>query len=60
VASVATLALRLEDFLIDPFKEFSKIVQVVAVDLDLSRSRAAPPRTDKEKPSIQKLHQWAE
>jgi hypothetical protein len=41
----ATLALRLEDFMIDPLKEFSKIVEVMSVDLDLSRSRVAPPRT---------------
>jgi hypothetical protein len=41
----ATLTLRLEDFAIDPFKEFSKIVQVMSVDLDLSRLRVAPPRT---------------
>ena len=33
----ATLTLRLEDFMIDPFKEFSKIVEVMSVDLDLSR-----------------------
>jgi hypothetical protein len=41
----ATLALRLEDFVVDPFKEFSKIVEVMAVDVDLSRSCIAPPRT---------------
>ena len=41
----ATLALRLEDFMIDPFKEFSKIVEVMSVDRDLSRLRVAPPRT---------------
>jgi len=41
----ATLALRLEDFMIDPLKEFSKIVEVMSVDLDLSRLRIAPPRT---------------
>ncbi len=41
----ATLTLRLEDFMIDPFKEFSKIVEVMSVDLDLSRLRVAPPRT---------------
>ena len=33
----ATLSLRLEDFMIDPLKEFSKIVEVMSVDLDLSR-----------------------
>jgi hypothetical protein len=41
----ATLTLRLEDFIIDPLKEFSKIVEVMSVDLDLSRLRVAPPRT---------------
>jgi len=39
------LALRLEDFTIDPCKEFSKIVEVLSVDLDLSRLCIAPPRT---------------
>ena len=41
----ATLTLRLEDFMIDPSKEFSKIVDLIAVDLDLSRLWVAPPRT---------------
>jgi hypothetical protein len=41
----ATLTLRLEDFMIDPLKQFSKIVDVMSVDLDLSRLRVAPPRT---------------
>jgi hypothetical protein len=41
----ATLALRLEDFMTDPFREFSKIVEVMSVDLDLSRLYVAPPRT---------------
>jgi hypothetical protein len=41
----ATLALRLEDFVIDPLKEFSKIAKVMSVDLDLSRLHVAPPRT---------------
>jgi hypothetical protein len=41
----ATLALRLEDFMTDPLKEFSKIVEVMSVDLDLNRSPVAPPRT---------------
>ncbi len=41
----ATLALRLEDFMIDPLKEFSKIAEVMSVDLDLSRLRVVPPRT---------------
>jgi hypothetical protein len=41
----ATLALRLEDFMTDPLKEFSKIARVMSVDLDLSRLRVASPRT---------------
>jgi hypothetical protein len=41
----ATLALRLEDFAIDPLKEFSKIVELMSVDVDLSRLDVAPPRT---------------
>jgi hypothetical protein len=41
----ATLTLRLEDFMTDPFKEFSKIVEVMSVDVDLSRLCVAPPRT---------------
>jgi hypothetical protein len=41
----ATVALRLEDFVIDPLKEFSKIVEVLSDDLDLSRIQVAPPRT---------------
>jgi hypothetical protein len=41
----ATLAVRLEDCMIDPVKEFSKIAEVMSVDLDLSRLCVAPPRT---------------
>jgi hypothetical protein len=41
----AQLALRLEDFMIDPVKEFSKIVEVMSADVDMSRLCAAPPRT---------------
>ncbi len=41
----APLTLRLEDFLTDPSKEFSKIVRVMSIDVDLSRLRTAPPRT---------------
>jgi hypothetical protein len=40
----ATLALRLEDFSFDPAKEFSKIVGVMSVDLDLSCLCLEPPR----------------
>jgi hypothetical protein len=41
----ATLALGLEDFIIDPCKEFSKIIEVMSVDLDLSRVSVTPPKT---------------
>ena len=42
----ATLVLRLEDFTTDPLKEFSKIAEMLAADLDLSRLCLAPPRTN--------------
>jgi len=41
----ATLTLRLEDFMSDPLKEFSKIVQVMSVDLDLTHLKIAAPKT---------------
>jgi hypothetical protein len=41
---VATLRLRFEDFAIDPIKEFSKILKVASVDLDLSRRQVDPPK----------------
>jgi hypothetical protein len=41
----ATRALRLEDFMIDPFKEFSAIAEVMSVHVDLSRFRGPLPRT---------------
>jgi hypothetical protein len=41
----ATLTLRLEDCMIDSRKEFSRIAEVMSVDLDLSRLYIAPPRT---------------
>ena len=41
----ATLPLRLEDFMIDPCKEFSKIVEVMSADVDLGRLAVAPPVT---------------
>jgi hypothetical protein len=41
----ATLSLRLEDFMTDPLKEFSRIVEVMSVDLDLSRLYLVPPRS---------------
>ena len=40
-----TLILRLEDFMSDPLKEFSKILGVMSLDLDLSRLHIFPPRT---------------
>jgi hypothetical protein len=39
------LALRLEDFTIDPLKEFSKILAMLSIDRDLDGSSLAPPRT---------------
>jgi hypothetical protein len=41
----ATLALRLEDFMIDPTKEFSKILTLMSVDLDLGGLRLSPPES---------------
>jgi len=41
----ATLTLRLEDFMIDPVKEFCKIAQLMSVDLDLTHLRIVPPKT---------------
>ncbi len=39
----ATLTLRLEDFMADPLQEFSKIVEVMSADVDLSRLRLPAP-----------------
>jgi len=41
----ASLTLRLEDFMIDPRKEFSKIVEIMSVDLDLSGLCVEPPKS---------------
>jgi hypothetical protein len=41
----APLSLQLEDFMADPQKEFSKIAEVMSVDLDLSRLIVARPST---------------
>jgi hypothetical protein len=41
----APLALRLEDFMIDPVKEFSKVAEVISVDLGLTSMGIAAPRT---------------
>jgi hypothetical protein len=42
---VATLTLRLEDFMIDPLKEFLKIAAAMSVDLDTSHLQIARPRS---------------
>jgi hypothetical protein len=41
----ATLSLRLEDFTIDPLKEFSRMARVMSVDLDSTGLPLARPRT---------------
>lgn len=41
----APLTLRLEDFMIDPAKEFSKVAEVISVDLGLTSMGIAAPRT---------------
>ena len=41
----ASLTLRLEDCMADPRKEFSKIAEVMSVDLDLSGLSVTRPRT---------------
>jgi hypothetical protein len=41
----STLTLRFENFMIDPLKEFSKLVGIMSIDLDVGRLRIAPPRT---------------
>ncbi len=40
----ATLAVRLEDFAVDPVNEFAKVVDVMSADVDVSRLQLAPPR----------------
>ena len=42
----ATLALQLEDFMIDPLVEFCKILNVMSVDFDLGRLRVGRPKTN--------------
>jgi hypothetical protein len=39
------LMLRLEDFMFNPLKEFSRIAEILSPGLDISRVRVAPPRT---------------
>jgi hypothetical protein len=41
----ATLSLRLEDCMVDPGRKFSKIIELMSVDLDLSRSCTAYPKS---------------
>lgn len=41
----ASLVLRLEDFMVDPVKEFSRIAELMSLDLDLSGVRIPPPRS---------------
>jgi hypothetical protein len=41
----ATLALRLEDFMVDPVREFSRMAQVMSVDFDLNGRSVARPKT---------------
>ena len=41
----ATLTVRLEDFMTDSLKEFSKIAEVMSVDVDLSRLRLTTPKS---------------
>ena len=41
----ATLPLRFEDFMVDPSQQFSKIVELMSINLDLGQLRLAPPRT---------------
>lgn len=41
----ATLALRVEDFSVDPVREFSKIVDVMSADVDVSRLQLDPPKS---------------
>ena len=43
--AAATLALRLEDFIIDPRKEFSKIVSRMSSDVDVTQLTISPPET---------------
>jgi hypothetical protein len=42
----ATLCLRLEDFMIDPSREFSKLLRVMSIDLDASDLQLPRPRTE--------------
>jgi hypothetical protein len=37
--------LRLEDFMVDPRKEFAKVLEVMSVELNLSHLSIDPPKT---------------
>ena len=39
------MSLRLEDSMADPLKEFSKVAEVISLDLNGSGSRIGPPRS---------------
>jgi hypothetical protein len=41
----ATLPLRFEDFMADPSQQFSKIVELMSIDLDLGQLCLDPPKT---------------
>jgi hypothetical protein len=41
----APLALRLEDFMADPLQEFSKVAELISLDLNGNGSRIGPPRS---------------
>lgn len=43
--SAATLSLRFEDFMLDPRREFSKIIAAMAVHIDSAELAIAPPRS---------------
>jgi len=41
----ASLTLRLEDFSVDPAREFSRIASLMSIDLNLNGSQISPPHT---------------
>lgn len=41
----STLALRVEDFMLDPLKEFTKIVKLLGADVDLRAVQLTPPQS---------------
>ena len=44
VQSAAALSVRLEDFVVDPVKEFAKLTELISADLDWSSFRPLRPR----------------